>query len=85
MECFGQSRYDAKQEARTDALAAGITGWSPIRTPGIFSIQTMHTYRKESIAFTDWAKSAHQCKWLDDTRQFIKEYLDHRQQLGHSA
>ena len=85
LECFGQSRYEAKQIAIAETRSAGVTDWSPARTDGIFSFSTKETYIKESIAFAQWAKQIHGCKYISDARNYVGEYLKHRLQLGHSA
>jgi site-specific recombinase XerC len=85
IECFGQSRYEAKQAAIAEARVAGVTAWSPARTEGVYSFGTKETYIKESIAFAQWAKQVHGCKYLPDARAYVNEYLQMRLQRGHSA
>src|SRR5688572_4407825 len=83
---FRESKYEAKQRAIEVQKAAGLKGWNPARVEGIYSIQTMKTYRKECIKFTDWVKQKYSStKWLHDARQFVPEYLQFRMQKGDSA
>lgn len=85
LQRFGQSKMIAKSQFLDQARAAGLRGWIPINLPGIYSIETMQSYRKESIAFTDWVKEHHGVKYLDDAKQHVSDYLRHRMELGHSA
>jgi integrase len=83
---FGESKYEAKQQAISATKAAGIMGWNPARVEGIYSISTMKTYRKESIYFANWVRQKYPAtKWLHDARQFVGEYLQSRIEKGDSA
>lgn len=82
---FGQSKLIAKSEFLEQARSAGIRGWVPITLPGIYSIETMRSYRKESIAFSDWVKERYGVKYLDDAKPYASEYLRHRLDLQYSA
>ncbi len=85
LERYGQSRYDAKQEATTAARAAGLKGWNPARVDGIYSIGSGDTYFKEAIRFVEWAKETHHCRWLDEAKIHVAEYLRLRIEQKHSA
>lgn len=85
LQRFGQSKMIAKTQFLDQARAAGVCGWIPINLKGIYSIETMKSYRKESIGFTDWVKEHHGVKYLDDAKQHVSDYLRHRIKLGHSA
>ena len=85
LQRFGQSKMLAKSEFLDQARTAGARGWIPINLPGIYSIETMKSYRKESIGFTDWVKQQHGVKFLDEAKHHVSEYLRHRLELGHSA
>jgi integrase len=85
LECFGQSRYEAKQASIAEARVAGVTAWSPARTEGIYSYSTKETYLDACIPFTQWAKQQHGCKEIADTRPYVSEYLQLRLQHGDSA
>jgi len=75
---FGESKFEAKQQAIADNNLAGIRGWNSARTEGIFSIQTMLSYRRESIKFVAWAQARFGCKFLSDTRQYVTDYLEYK-------
>jgi site-specific recombinase XerD len=68
---------------RERCLTAGQV-WNPARVDGIYSIGTMATYRKECIAFAEWAKERHGCRWLDECREHVSEYLRERVGRGDS-
>ena len=44
----------------------------------IYSYNTFRTYQKHSCAFVKWAQQEHGCKTLDECRQHVDEYLQHR-------
>ncbi|MEW6146333.1 MAG: tyrosine-type recombinase/integrase [Thermodesulfobacteriota bacterium] len=82
---YGQSKFEAKQLAIAQSRAAGAKQWQPARIDGIFSLETMASYRKQSIAFVQWAKQNHNCRWLAEARLFADQYLLHKLNQGHSA
>jgi len=71
---FGESKHEAKQKERERCEREGIT-WNPARVDGIFSINTMKAYREECIRFTYWVKAEHGCRWLDEAKEHVPEYL----------
>ncbi|HHY71157.1 MAG TPA: site-specific integrase [Thermoanaerobacterales bacterium] len=71
---FGQSKHQAKQEEKRRCEKIGEP-WNPARVDGIFSIGTMKAYREECIRFTDWAKEQHGCRWLNEAKEHVSEYL----------
>jgi len=75
---FGESKFNAKQQAISANKLAGISGWNSARTEGIFSIQTMVSYRRESIKFVSWAQARFGCKYLSDCRQYVADYLEYK-------
>lgn len=85
LECFGQSRYEAKQQAIAEARDAGATGWIQARVRGVYSFGSNDDYIRHSIEFTQWAKQNYKCKYISDTRPYVSEYLKYRLQLGHTA
>lgn len=83
---FGQSKYDAKQGViSANAIGGEVRKWNPARVQGIYSIETMKSYRKQSIKFVDWAKRKYGCKWLDEAKLYVSEYLKERMEKGDSA
>lgn len=84
---FGQSKYDAKQEIISSDRASGSESkkWNPARVEGIYSIETMKTYRKKSIEFMDWVKQKQGCKWFNEAKLYVDEYLQERMDKGDSA
>lgn len=79
LNCFGQSKYQAKQES----YQKGNRG----KVQGIYSKKTMQDYKKVADQFQAWAKSKgyhfHSLKDVSDCH--IKEYLTERQSAGKSA
>lgn len=41
----------------------------------IYSWGTYRTYLKHACYFANWAKTKHGCKYLDDAKQYVNEYL----------
>src|SRR5437016_4989948 len=82
---FGESKYEAKQQAIAANKAAGVKGYNPARVEGIYSISTMKTYRKECIAFANWVKETFGCRWLDEAKNYVDDYLKMRINRGDSA
>lgn len=83
-ERFGESKYEEKQKERERCLDAGER-WNPARVNGIFSVETMRSYRKNGIAFVEWAKKTHRCRWLDECKTYVAEYLQIRIDANDSA
>lgn len=75
---IGQSKYQAKKELR--CLFPTGQRW----LDGIYSIKTAENTRKKAISFANWAKATHECKWLEECKQYVTEYLITRQKLGDS-
>ncbi len=67
---FGESKYKAKVKGKVE---------------GIYSYSTFNTYKKQGIQFTNWAKSKHGCRTLDETKKYIQEYLNEGKDRGLSA
>jgi len=58
---FGMSRHEAKKNG-TDAEL-------------IFSHDTLKTYLKADIRFVKYCKEKHDCKYLEECRQYVPEYV----------
>lgn len=71
---FGQSKHVAKAQERERCQKTGDT-YNPSRAPGIHSISTMESYKKEGIKFTNWAKATHGCRYLEETKTHVSQYL----------
>lgn len=85
LDCLGQSRLQAKQQFIDQAKTTGLRGWITVNLPGIYSVETMKTYRKESINFVEWAKFNYGCRYLDEAKVYVSDYLRYRLSLNHSA
>ena len=79
---FGESKYEAKQVAYALNKSLGVTGWNPARLSGIYSIETMKTYRTASIDFGEWCKKTHGSRWLEEMRPHAGAYLQMMRDSG---
>lgn len=79
LNCFGQSKYQAKQES----YRKGNKG----KVKGIYSKKTMSDYKKVAEQFQSWSKSkGYNFKSLVDVSDnHILQYLKERQDAGKSA
>lgn len=77
--CFGQSKYHAKQESYRN----GNRG----KVDGIYSRKTMSDYKKVAEQFQTWAKSKgfRFCSLSEVSDSHIRQYLTERQSEGKSA
>lgn len=77
--CFGQSKYQAKQESYKNGNGGKVQG--------IYSKKTMHDYKNVAVQFSQWAKAkGYKFSSLDKVSDNnIIEYLTERQSLGKSA
>jgi len=82
---FGESKHEEKQKKLTEAKAKEMKGWNPARVDGIYSIVTMQTYRRECIAFVEWAKINYGCRYLEQCKTYIGQYLVNKIDGGNSA
>ncbi len=74
--CIGQSRHEAKKEAKKEGK----------QTPaGIYSWYTYNTYKKHCIYFAEWCKKTYGCKSIEGAKKHIQDYLDYRIGKGLSA
>lgn len=73
---YGESKYLAKQEV-------GVKFGQPVE--GIFSKKTFSTYLRESIKFVEWAKREHGCRYLEEAKKYVPEYLERGKATGKSA
>lgn len=71
---FGQSKHAAKAQERERCARDGDR-WNPSRAPGIYSVKTMESYKKEAVRFTEWAKVNHGCRYLEETKAHVSQYL----------
>lgn len=84
---FGQSKHEAKQEARKAYLKehGNLVGYNPARVDGIFSLGTMETYRAAMQPFAKWL-SAHKVKNASQiTKAHAAAYLREREVAGLSS
>lgn len=72
---FGESKHEAKQRAREQALKEGKT-WNPARVEGIYSIQTLKDYLKKGVNFAKWARDTHGAKTLEQAKAYVPEFLE---------
>lgn len=77
--CFGQSKYLAKQESYRQGNGGKVVG--------IYSKKTMSDYKKVATQFHSWQKSkGYNFRSIDDVRpSYIIEYLQERQAKGCSS
>lgn len=85
LERFGKSKHEEKEIKKLEAKALGLKGWNPARVDGIYSIVTMQTYRRECIAFVEWAKKEYSCRFLDQCKTYAGQYLVNKIDAGNSA
>ena len=81
---FGQSKHEAKQEAKAAYLKehGTLEGHNPAKVDGIFSIGTMETYRAAMQPFAEWC-SAHNVKNAGQiTEAHAASYLLEREAAG---
>ena len=81
---FGQSKHEAKQEAREAYIKehGNLEGYNPAKVDGIFSIGTMGTYRAAMQPFAEWC-SAHKVKNAAQiTKAHAAAYLLEREAKG---
>lgn len=71
---FGESKHEAKQRAREQALKEGKR-WHPARVDGIYSIQTFKNYLAQDVKFAKWAREKYGVKTLEQAKQYVPEYL----------
>lgn len=81
MNCIGESRHQAKKEARENL------GYEHNKTVGIHSYKTFDTYKSSCKQFTSYLKE--NCKDVrnieDIKAEHIKEYIKHRADTGKSS
>lgn len=87
MAKFGQSKHEAKQEARAAYLRehGDLKGWNPSKVEGIFGIGTMETYRAAMEDFSKWCAE----KGINNANRISRNdgilYLREREAQGISA
>lgn len=81
MNCIGESRHIAKEEAREEL------GYSNNRTVGIHSYNTYEAYKSTCKQFTAWAKEHDKgLRNIEDVKEeHIKEFIKYREEEGYSA
>ena len=81
LNCIGESRYIAKQEAKENL------GYENNRTVGIHSYKTYEAYQSTCKQFTMWAKETNQgLRNIEDVKeQHIKDFVRDRYEEGYSA
>ena len=82
---FGESKHEEKEKKAVEARASGAKGWNPARVDGVYSIVTMQTYRRECIAFVEWAKINYDCRYLEQCKTYAGQYLVNKIASGNSA
>lgn len=80
MDCTGQSRYLAREEARTEL------GYQNNRTVGIHSHKTFDAYKSTCKQFTSWAKDNDiKIRNIEDVNEeHIKNFIKDRYEDGYS-
>lgn len=82
---FGESKHEEKEKQKLEAKASGVKGWNPARVDGIYSVVTKQTYRRECIAFAEWAKKEFGFKDIYDCKTCVAQYLTNKIDSGASA
>lgn len=84
---FGQSKHEAKQEAKAAYLAehGDLKGWNPAKVEGIYGIQTMETYRAAMTAFAKYEAAHGVHHFKDISRNDAIQYLRDREADEKSA
>lgn len=82
---YGESRHKAKEEQRRAAAERGekLRFGAPI--DGIYSYETYHTYKKQSLHFLNWCREVHgvgSCIELKKLQKFAPEYLEDCEKRG---
>ena len=88
MRCFGESKHEAKQEARKEYLAehGNLEGWNPGSVPGkIFAMNTHDTYKDGAAVFADYAKENGINKYRQVDSELCKSFLRHEVEIGKST
>ncbi len=82
MERFGESRYEAKKDYKSN-----IEDNKQGKTVGIHSYKTFETYKSSCKQFVNWAKENNKgIRNIEDVKaEHIKEYIKYREEDGKSA
>lgn len=77
---FGQSKHQAKEAARKEALEKG-EAYRQVR--GIFSHKTFADYKESLSIFTNWVIKNHsEVKTIAQAKKYIPEYMDGLRERG---
>lgn len=81
MNCIGQSRHIAKEEAKNEL------GYENNRTIGIHSYATFDAYKSTCKQFVLWSKEENKgIRNIEDVKEeHIKEFIKYREEEGYSA
>lgn len=81
MNCIGESRHQAKKEARENL------GYEHNKTVGIHSYKSFDTYKSSCKQFVKWAKENDKgIRNIEDVKEeHVKDYIKHRADTGKSA
>lgn len=82
---YGESRHKAKEEQRRAAAERGekLRFGAPVE--GIYSFETYHAYKKQSLHFLNWCREVHgvgSCIELKKLQKYAPEYLDDCENRG---
>jgi len=86
LQCFGQSKHQAKKEYRDQKKDNGEK-WNPAFAEGIYSYKTFDAYKQTAMVMAKWIKTEHpEIKRIDGINKNIAiQYLQMRQNEGKSA
>ena len=78
MNCIGESRHQAKKEARENL------GYEHNKTVGIHSYKTFDTYKSSCKQFTSYLKENYKdVRNIEDIKEsHVKDYIKHREESG---
>lgn len=89
MQCYGESKYNTKQQARAEAKKNGSSVQLAINDrlrDKIYSTRTYENYYQQCVVFCEWTKRNYPaCKTLNDCRPYVDTYLQHNIDRGLSA
>ncbi|MEN6325759.1 MAG: hypothetical protein ABFD18_06095 [Syntrophomonas sp.] len=80
-ECFGKSKYKAKQIAITEAHAQGKSGFG-VAPEGVFSVVTFAGYRQVCHQFAGWCTENNYARTTEEAREYVGQYIQERIDRG---
>lgn len=85
--CPNRSRHKDKLEEINARAAIGQNSY-PVRLQGIYSYETLRTYKEHCANYSEWVKETFQdlkIRDLESAKPYFSQYLQHRLEQGDSA